>query len=183
MDPHGIGRSKAIREGYAPAPFFFRQEYQPHAKRWVAWTASLPDLRTLFYRVLGCFPEEVEVLLKLSPGDARVAEEGPWQRYYGACGRDAAADAVREHEELVFVDGGSQLCVRQAGEDDYLALDEHGIFFLYSDGDGFAALCRELGFEERAEELLYQGGHWHYRPGHPAERWQPFIRLLGLRAV
>jgi hypothetical protein len=183
MEQTDIGKAKAIREGYAPAPFFFRQAYQPRGERWVAWTSSLPDLQALFYRVLSCFPAEVEVLLKLSRDDGPAHEGRSWRQFYGACDLEEVSAAVRAQEALAFVDGGSQLCVRCAGGDDYLALDEHGIFFLYAEDDGLAALCEEFGFERRAEQLLYEAGHWHYRPGQVEQGWQRFVRRLGLQEV
>jgi hypothetical protein len=140
-------------------------------------------LKTLSYRLLECFTEEVEVLFKMEREDGVQSEEDPWQRYHGACSREELTSAIRTHEELVFQDGGNQLCIRCAEEGDYLALDEHGILFLYTEGDGFAAICRELGFEERTQPLLCEGGHWHVRPPHAMERAQSFVDELGLEAV
>src|SRR5438874_2089711 len=79
--------AKAVREGYAPAPFFFREEYQPSAHRWAAWTGVLAEFVALFFRVLECFPEEVEVLLKVERDNASPRD--PWQRYCGACSLEA----------------------------------------------------------------------------------------------
>ena len=159
--------AKAIREDYSPAPFFNRQEYQPGAERWVAWSNSLHSLKELFYSVLNCFPEEVEILLKLERESHHQPSGDPWLRYHGVC---------------PLQDGGSQLCVRCVGGGDYLVFDEHGIFFVYSDDDGFRACCQELGFEERIEPLLYEAGHWHYRPG-GNDKWEPFLQQFGLKAV
>lgn len=173
---------KAIREDYSPEPFFFRQEYEPGAERWVAWTNTQDRLRELYYRVLDCFPSMVEILCKLER-EGQVEQGGdPWLRYHGVCQLDNLTSAIRKNEDWVFQDGGSQLCVRCAGGGDYLVLDEHGILFFYSDDNGFRDLCQELGFEERAEPLLYESGHWHYRAGRN-ESWEPFLRQLGLHAV
>src|SRR5205809_6875976 len=135
--------AKAVREDYGPPPFFFREEYQPGEHRWAAWTSALADLKALFFRVLECFPEEVDVLLKVEVDNASPRD--PWQRYCGTCSLEALVGVTRAHEELVFRDGGSQLCVRCAGGSDYLALDEHGIFFLYTEEEGFADLFRDMG--------------------------------------
>ncbi len=182
MEQLDIGKAKAIREGYAPGPFFFRQQYHPHAERWVAWTPSLPDLQALTYRVLSCFPDEVEVLVKLAADHEPAGAEDPWCRYHGACSPQDLSAAIRDQEALVFTDGGSQLCVRCAGGD-YLALDEHGILFYYSEDDGFAAVCEEFGLELQHKELLYEAGHWHYRPGQVGEGWRRFCQRLGLEVV
>jgi hypothetical protein len=176
------GIAKAIREDYSPAPFFMRQEYQSGAERWVAWSSSLDRLKKLFYMVLSCFPEEVEILLKLEREGQNQPESDPWLRYHGICPLQELMTAIQENEDHFFLDGGSQLCVRCVGGGDYLVFDEHGIFFVYSDDDGFRDCCRELGFEERVEPLLYEAGHWHYRPvGN--DKWEPFVQQFGLKAV
>jgi hypothetical protein len=174
--------SKAIREGYSPPPFFYREEYEPEKVRWVAWTGSVPQLKELLYRVLRCFPEDVQVLLKLQVAERADPNTGPWQRYYGTCSLETLLVAIEKNEAQVFTDGGSQLCVMCGGGGDYLALDEHGSFFLYADDEGVRELCGELGFEERQERLLTEDGHWHYRPG-GNEAWQAFIEQAGLQAV
>src|SRR5262249_1375267 len=154
------GVTKALRDGYSPAPFFFRQEYQPGKVRWVAWTGSVPHLKELLYRVLRCFPEDVQVLLKLQEAERADPVTGPWLRYHGTCTLATLFAAIEENESQVFTDGGSQLCVMCGGGGDYFALDEHGIFFLYADDEGIRELCGELGFEEREERLLTEDEHW-----------------------
>jgi hypothetical protein len=176
------GEAKAMREGYSPGPFFFRQEYEPGKLRWVAWTGSLPQLKKLFYRVLCFFPENVDILLKLEPAEGADPNTDSWQRYHGNCSLNRLLPVIEENEDQVFTDGGSQLCVMCGGGGDYFALDEHGIFFLYADDDGMRELCGELGFEERQADLLTDQGCWRYRPG-GNERWQAFIEQAGLQAV
>jgi len=176
------GDSKAIREGYSPAPFFFHQEYEPGKMRWIAWTSSLPQLKELFYRAVRCFPNDVQVLLKLQQAERADPVTGPWQRYHGNCLLEKLIAVIEENEDQVFTDGGSQLCVMPGEGGDYIALDEHGIFFLYTDNEEFRNLFAELGYKDRSQELLWDAGHWHYRPG-DNEKWLPFIEQLGLQAV
>jgi len=137
----------------------------------------------LFYRVLDCFPWDLEVLLKIERQETNGAHCDQWQRYDRVCAFDTLSEAIRSHEELVFLDGGMQISVRCAGGGDYLVLDEHAILFLYSDDEGFEDLCRELGFEECAQPLLYEAGHWHVRPDNAKEHAESFVSRLGLVAV
>ncbi|SRR6266446_1207390 len=173
---------KAIREGYSPSPFFFSQEYVPGKIRWVAWTASLPKLKELFYHVLGSFPEDVQILLKLQMAERADPDTGPWKRYHGSSSLKTLRAVIEENECQIFLDGGSQLCLMCGEGGDYFALDEHGIFFLYADAEGIRDVFVELGFEHRQEKLITEDVHWHYRPG-ANEKWQPFIEQLGLQVV
>ena len=69
------------------------------------------------------------------------------------------------------------------GGGDYLALDDHGLFFLYTEDDGFAALCRNLGWEERRDELLGQQAHFHGSSDVFTQERGRFIDQLGLQAI
>jgi hypothetical protein len=173
---------KAIREDYSPAPFFFREEFEFGKHRWIAWTSSLGQLKELFYRVIQSFPDDVEILLKLQQAVQVDPNIDQWQRYHGNCHLNTLLAVIEENEGQVFTDGGSQLCVMCGGGGDYLALDEHGIFFLYADDENIPIVFAELGFECRRQKLVTEGGHWHYRPGEN-EKWQPFIEQLGLQIV
>jgi hypothetical protein len=174
---------KAVADGYEQGPFFYRDEHPSGAVRWVAWPGSIDGLRDLFYRVIGVFPDEVDVLLKVRQWDQGEPGEERWQRYHGTCTRDRLLEVIGEHDDLVFRDGHLQLCVMCGGGGDYLALDDHGLFFLYSEDDGFAALCRKLGWEERRGELVGQQPHFHGSSDAFDEERPRFISELGLRAV
>jgi hypothetical protein len=174
---------KAVADGYEQGPFFYRDEHPSGAVRWVAWPGTIDGLRDLFYRVIGVFPDEVDVLLKVRQWDQGEPGEERWQRYHGTCTRDRLLKAIGEYDGLVFRDGHLQLCVMCGGGGDYLALDDHGLFFLYTEDDGFATLCRNLGWEERRGELLGQQPHFHGSSDTFEEERPRFISELGLRAV
>jgi hypothetical protein len=150
--------------------------------RWVAWPGPPDGLRDLFYRVIGAFPDEVDVLLKVRQWDQGEAGEERWQRFHGTCTRDRLLEVIEGHDDMVFRDGYTQLCVMCGGGGDYLALD-HGLFFLDTEDDGFAGLCRNLGWEERRGELLGQQAHFHGTSDAFTEERPRFISELGLREV
>jgi hypothetical protein len=174
---------KAVADGYEHGPFFYRDESPSGGVRWVAWPASIDALRDLFYRIIGVFPDEVDVLVKIRQWDQGKPGEERWQRYHGTCTRDRLLEAIGEHDDLVFRDGYLQLCVLCDVGGDYLALDDHGLFFLYTEDDGFAALCRNLGWEERRGELLSQQPHFHFCSSDFEEKRPQFISELGLRVL
>ena len=174
---------KAVAEGYSPSPFFFRDEHPSGVARWVAWPGSIEGLRDLFYSVISVFPDEVDVLFKVRQWDEGESGEEVWRRFHGTCNLDRLVEVVSEHEGMVFQDGHLQLCVMCGGGGDYLAIDDHGLFFLYTEDDGFATVCHDLGWEERRDELLGQQPHFHGSSDAFAEERGRFIDQLGLRAV
>jgi hypothetical protein len=174
---------KAVANGYEQGPFFYRDEHLSGTARWVAWQGSVDSLRDLFYRVIGVFPEKVDVLVKIRQWDQGEAGEERWQRYRGTNTRDRLLEVIGEYDGLVFRDGYMQLCVMCGGGGDYLALDDHGLFFLYTEDDGFAALCRNLGWEERQGELMGQQPHFHGSSGAFDADRPRFIAELALQPV
>jgi len=174
---------KAAAEGYSPVPFFFRDEYAPGAFRWVAWPGSVAGLKELFYRVIGFLPDEVNVLLKVRQwGESEPGEER-WWRFHATCSRERLVEAVGEHEGLVFQDGDVQLCVMCGPGGDYLAVDDHGLFFLYTEDEGFAVLGHKLGLEERREALIGDQPHGHLSSDVFAGERARFAEELGLLPV
>ena len=74
------GAPKAVRDGYAPAPFFFA-ERRGDVARLVAWTADVAQLGRLVDAVLARFPRDVRVVLTVRSDQA---SDG-WLRYDGDC--------------------------------------------------------------------------------------------------
>jgi hypothetical protein len=92
-------------------------------------------------------------------------------------------NAIEEYEDVVLLDGGSQLCVRANDGSEYLAIDDHGLLYFYSESNWFGELCRDCEFRDEVRPLIMTAPHWHYRPAHAEERWGQFIRRLNLDAV
>jgi hypothetical protein len=154
-------KPKAYREGYSPGAFVFQQVSEEGA-RLVAWTPDLSQLKSALLAVLHCFPVDLEVLFKTEAEG--VGARNGWRRYHGTVDRPTLLELLEECQELIFSDGGSMLCVRRPDSGEYLALDEHGILFVYSTDPTYLRLHEELGFPKRTTELLFESGHWHIRP-------------------
>ena len=174
-------RPKAVVEGYAPAPFFFAQTSPDGAVRLVAWAPEVRPVEALLHAVLAEFSPHAQVLLKVGKQDV---PDGPvWTRYHGEAPTARVAKAVRDFERLVFHDGYTQLCVRDDDTGEYLALDEFGLLWVYSDDPKFADLCRACGFEERVEELISDRPRWQCALDDGPELAERFVRELGLNEV
>jgi hypothetical protein len=172
---------KAIRPDFSPSAFVFKQLYYGGGTRIVAWTPELPQLKRLVFAVVEAFPSWVEVLFKTET-EGESGRDG-WQRYVGDVERVTLVELLSACDELVFHDGGSQLCVRRPDTGEHLVLDEHGTVFIYSDNPSYLNLCTTLGFEHRINELIDDAGHWQVRPEHHEVQEKWFIERLRLKSV
>jgi hypothetical protein len=172
-------KSRSWDANYNPHPFFFRQRYSG-GFRLVAWTPELSQLKTLVYSILDTFPDSVEVLLKLR--EEEFSDQ--FSRYFGAVRRNDLVETIRRNESFVFSDGGNQLCVKRLDTDEHIALDDHGVLFVYySKSAQFVDLCRSNGFRRKRRKLIFADGHWHIRPKDSVSLGKGIVRELGLESV
>jgi hypothetical protein len=174
-----LANLKAGVEGYNPNAFFFKQEYS-EGTRFVAWTPTLSQLKALVYDILKIFASDLEILLKVR---IRGKDDEAWNRYYGEIEHSKLTDVLKNNELYVFQDGEHQLCVRDTGSGEYIALDDHDTLFIYSDFEQVMAICKKNGFENREEKLISETGHWHCELKDSAVLCQKLINALSLEPV
>jgi hypothetical protein len=146
---------KAVRDGYAPGPFFFA-ERRGDATRLVAWTSDVAQLRTLVDRVLDRFPRELRVVMAIRSDQS----SGGWIRYDGECDLAIVRAAVAAHEECVLQDGESQLTIEAVETGQRLTIDDVGVLHLPAPSPDLEQACVAAGFARRKEELIGRGGGW-----------------------
>jgi hypothetical protein len=146
---------KAVRDGYAPAPFFFadRRRGTPSV---VAWTADVAQLRRLVDRVLDRFPHEVRVVMTVLSDQSADG----WIRYDGECTLAIVRAAIVAHEECVLQDGASQLTIEALETGERLTIDDVGIVHVAPASPELEQACVAAGFAKRKEELIARGGGW-----------------------
>jgi hypothetical protein len=144
---------KAVRDGYAPGPFFFPER---HTGRLVAWTADVSQLRALVDRVLDRFSPDVRVVMTIRSDQATDG----WIRYDGDCDLASLRDAIAAHEECVLQDGESQLTIEAVDTGERLTIDDVGVVHLPGASPDLEQLCVAAGFNRRKEELIGRGGGW-----------------------
>jgi len=165
---------------YNPAPFYRRQTGKAFAVRLAVWTANLAQLKALFYDILEGYPDEVEVLLSV-PQRWDEEDNPVWQGFYNQVPYTTIINAIRRNEEFVFQDGSVQLCLKIPGSPEYIALDDHGILFIYFDPPEIIELLAEHGFAYREESLIYESPHWHVSHRDDRLRQDQFVSELGLK--
>lgn len=87
---------------------------------------------------------------------------------------------IDKYEEVIFHDGYHDLMIRRPETGDYIAFDEHGLVFIYTQ-DNYSEILEKLGLTYKAnEKLIYEFNHWHYRPTNGREDLKNLINELKL---
>lgn len=176
-DPEVVD-SKAVRAGYAPPPFYFKQTAPSGAVRYVAWPGNATRAQAVFGALLRAMPDELEVLLKIDKLD--TADGPTFLRYHGPVSRDKLLDVIEQTRDLIYRDGYTQLCVRQ-DDGEYIVLDEYGLIWVYSDGELVTPLAEHLIMQPT--ELISDGGQFRRRIKDAEEVEKRFVTLLDLEQV
>lgn len=88
--------------------------------------------------------------------------------------------ALNKYEEVIFHDGYHDLMLRRPETGDYIAFDEHGLVFIYTQDD-YSFTLENFGLTYKAnEKLIYQFDHWHYRPANARQDLKNLMDELGL---
>jgi hypothetical protein len=99
----------------------------------------------------------------------------------GRVTKQKLTEALNRFEEVIFHDGYHDLMIRLPGSGDYLAFDEHGLIFIYSQGN-YPDILKKFGLTYKGDEkLIYQFNHWHYRPAKAEEELASLIKELDLQ--
>jgi hypothetical protein len=86
-----------------------------------------------------------------------------------------------KYEEVIFHDGCHDLMLRISKTGDYVAFDEHGLIFIYTKYN-YSDILNKYDLTYKAnEKLIYEFGHWHYRPATGSEDLNNLINELGLK--
>ncbi|MCK6640963.1 MAG: hypothetical protein L6Q81_12850 [Bacteroidia bacterium] len=94
--------------------------------------------------------------------------------------KNALQTLIDKYDGVVFHDGCNELMIRIPESGEYMAFDEHGLVFIYTQADYSNDLARyEIKYKPK-EKLIYEFDHWHYRPGNAKEDLACFISDLGL---
>ena len=181
MSPSSASNLKAVAKDYLPRPFHFAQTSPAGAIRRVAWTSDLSQLKSLAYAVLEQFSPDAYVLLKVDKQN--VPDGAVWTRYHGEAPLAGVIQAIKDNERMIFQDGYTQLCVRDADSGDYIALDEYDLLWIYSNDPKFADICGNFGFEDRPEQLISQRPHWRCSLDDSPQLRDRFVSALILELV
>jgi hypothetical protein len=175
-------KPKAVREGYAPGPFFFAEDGPGGQTRLVAWTSDLTQLARLFEHLVGLLPDQVEVLMKIEREESDDSPE-TWDRFFGTCPRSLLQTAIMKCGALIYRDSRCQLLARDPDSREYVVLDEVGVVYVYSTAKKFRQACLAEQFEEREEPLVRTGPHWRQRVPDGDSLIRRFVTETGVHQI
>jgi hypothetical protein len=174
---------KAYSKDYVEKPFFFIQTSSQGAIRLIAWAFERSRNKALVQGFLNYFPNEAQLLFKCKDPEEED-EKADWQRFHGWTKKEHLLLAVEAHEDVVFRDGYSQLCVRYFPGNDYFVIDEFGVIYVYSNDPHFREILKEKGYDEvKPKWLISDKFHYRYTINEVKARRASFIKSLQLYDV
>lgn len=140
------------------------------------------QMHTILLKLLETFPTRVSILLK-----NRLSEEHPvdgWYRRWHAYAKTAQTHkAVADHSAFIFECAGYVLCLRKEDQSEYIALDEFGVLFYYTNSTIVYSLFEEAGFKFKQHDLVSDAPHY-WKSFDQEEEWRDnFITQLDLEEV
>lgn len=100
---------------------------------------------------------------------------------YARVNKDLLLQVLNKYSEFFFYDGFHELMVKTPDSSEYIALDEHGLIFIYTDFN-FSNFLEKQGLKYMPnQKLVYEFNHFHYRTPNAETNLKEIITLLSLR--
>ena len=146
---------KAASKEFTDKPFYLI-ESNGAEKRYVVSLIDKTKIRTLLAGFINQSKHSVEIkVIDLDSPDHPTD-------YSGELSKSRLHELMTEHEDVIFHNGYHDLMFRNPDTGDYIAFDEHGLIFIYTNED-YSAILKNLEAEYRPnEKLIYELNHWHY---------------------
>jgi hypothetical protein len=164
---------KSASNAFKSTPFYLIQSNGPD-KRFVAYFENKQNIRSFLLSFVNNAVDKLQIKIRDfdNPDNPRDFE--------GDVSKQQLRSVLDKYEELIFHDGYHDLMIRLPETGDYVAFDEHGLVFIYTDAD-YSDILKTCGLTHQPDQkLVYQYEHWHYRPKNAREDLKSLIKELGL---
>jgi hypothetical protein len=164
---------KCAAKGYNPGPFFLIQEKGDQIRFIASFQNKLSIKEFLQTFIAGI---EGEMLVKIRDhGDKPKPID-----FSGSVTQQKLIEVLDRFEQTIFHDGMHDLLIRNATTGEYVAFDEHGLVYIYSE-ENYTPILTEFKLEHKPDErLIYEFDHWHYRAANGKEDLKDLINELQL---
>lgn len=165
---------KATSKEFTSAPFYLVQS-NGSDKRYVVSLRDSFSIRLLLAGFINRCQKEVQLKVR----DLDLPEK-PID-YSAVLLKNELHALMTKHEEVIFHNGYHDLMIRNPDSGEYMAFDEHGLVFIYTDGD-YREILKNLKVAYRPDEkLLYEFEHWHYSLPDGRKKLDEMIKDFGLK--
>lgn len=100
--------------------------------------------------------------------------------YIGSISNTYFDELLEKYDAVLFHNGSHELMLRNPITGEYVAFDDHGLLFIYTD-DKRDSYLKGLGLKKKSfKKLIYEYGHWHVSSKLGREQFPEMIKFLGL---
>ncbi len=165
---------KCVSKDFTSNPFFLIQ-YNGFQKRFLASFQNKENIKQFLTLFIDQSVDELQVKIY------DIEDSACPKEYEGVTTKAKLKDALQQYEEVVFHNGFHDLMIRHPETGDYIAFDEHGMIFIYTQEDYFSIL-EDFGLAYKSnEKLIEEFDHWHYKSQDDVLNLQSLIIELGLK--
>ena len=177
-------KSKTFSPDYNPEAFYFVEASETGEVRMPCWSNDSDSLWEIILEVLKSFPEEVGVLTKRRVETEQPGREDEWVRFFGYCSNRVVETALSRFRKFLLRDSTHQFLFRNTETGEYLAFDDYGILWIYSEDKKFKDLLDRRGFcEKPGQPLIYDGPLWRLTAPDSADQMKELVHFLMLEEV
>lgn len=146
---------KATSKEFTTDPFYLIQS-NGSDKRYVVSLKDKVRIRTLLAGFINQSKSSIQIKVRDLDNPEKPIE------YNGELDKSTLHRLMTQHEDVIFHYGYHELMLRNPDSGNYIAFDDHGLVFIYTNQD-YLEILKNLGAEYKPDEkLIYQINHWHY---------------------
>ena len=165
---------KAAAKEFTNEPFYLIQS-NGKDKRYVVSLSDKIRIRTLLAGFINQSTNEIQIKIRDLDNREKPVE------YSGMINKSKLHDLMTMHEYVIFHNGYHDLMMKNSDTGDYIAFDEHGLIFIYTNED-YSEFLEKLNAEYKPnEKLIYEFNHWHYLLPKGRERLSEMIKDFKLK--
>lgn len=165
---------KAASKEFTTQPFYLIQS-NGLDKRYVVSLRDKIRIRTLLAGFINQSKHSVQIKMRDLDNPNQPVD------YSGELSKSRLHELITVHEDVIFHNGYHDLMFRNPDTGDYLAFDEHGLIFIYTNED-YSEILRNFEAEYKPDEkLIYELKHWHYCLPEGQEKLAVMIKDFELR--
>ena len=174
---------KAAIKDFHPQDFYYFDQTTfdgNEISRFIAYTQDDEKLILLIKNILNLFSDNLEVLVKVQK---KVDKKDDWDKYFCEIEKSDLFKEIDNNKEYIIHDGSNQFYVKDPESGDYVALDDHGVFFIYSQNIKYEEILEVMSFERNQNVTIFEKPHSHVLLSNSDELLHKMIETFNLEAV